>query len=157
MPIAPPMFAADLSVLRDPAEILIRATDFARKYGDASEVQDISLPRTLEGRCAPKCTGVITLPVAPPLEETARRMINAPEEFIPGGGPLDPRTHYDVRTAGLRCLRHFKSDANIALLKRLLDDPTEDPRTVYPPLRSPIRFRAHYQLKAWGVDVPKPE
>jgi hypothetical protein len=62
-----------------------------------------------------------------------------------------------VRRIGVEALAHFKSDANIALLERHLDDPFlenrwDDDLNVYS-----VRKLAFKALQKWGVKVAEPQ
>jgi hypothetical protein len=60
----------------------------------------------------------------------------------------------DYRAEGVRVLRPFKSDANVALLKELLQDPqsVSDGKLK----KYPVRQAAYDVLREWKVDVPRP-
>jgi hypothetical protein len=67
-----------------------------------------------------------------------------------------------MRAEGARALRYFKSDENIASLRKLLADPGCAYR--YPDPKNDniqeriyvVRYQAYQTLKAWGVEVEKP-
>lgn len=60
----------------------------------------------------------------------------------------------DFRVEGANALKHFKSDDNIQLLKRLLEDPGS--RSSGKAKTYPVRQAAFAVLKEWGVQVKPP-
>ena len=90
-------------------------------------------------------------------------MINSPVVASPEAdrhGMEDWRRN-NRRVTGIKELRHFKSAANIEMLKPLLDDPgfqvSQIYRLVWEPKRHYIFRRAAYEvLRDWGVTVSEP-
>ena len=65
----------------------------------------------------------LIVPVEPTLEERAKRLMAAPQEFMPKGENPNPDALRMLRFGGVDSLRYFKSDANAELLRSLLDEP----------------------------------
>jgi hypothetical protein len=162
--VAPPLFSMDFAVLKDPAEILARARAFAGRSPKPSAIHRVTVPRVVAQRCsASGDANFVLVPVEASLEQTAKRLINSPEDYVPKGDKLDGHSRNDLRLGGVNALRHFKSEANAALLRGLLKDPTEVLKTVEtgtgerPTVKEyPIRAKAYEILSTWGVRVPQP-
>jgi hypothetical protein len=143
----PPMYAMDFTLLKDEEAVLAHA----RKYAEAST-------RILESdtiRFGPPWND-LKVPVEPALEPLAKRLIATPQDFLPKGQKLTPRERYQFRYSGVRLLRHFKSDANIALVKLLLDDPPEKFESSLV-AQYPVRVKAFEVLLHWNVDAALPK
>ena len=91
----------------------------------------------------------LSVPVNSPLEARAREWTRSPDK--------------DYRKVGAATLGHFHSDANVAILKRLLDDPgvtiftSQNTRGVERTEHvHEVREEAYSILKAWGYEVPGP-
>jgi hypothetical protein len=161
--IAPPFFAMDFTVLKDGKEILARARAYAKK-STKRPIHRIPIPRVVADRCSPSGdVNSLCVPVEPALEQIAKRLIASPQDFVPKNDELDTRSRSELRVGGVDALRHFKSANSIALLRSLLDDPTEvvhksdaDARPVTTVKRYPVRAKAFEILTSWGVTVPRP-
>jgi hypothetical protein len=162
--IAPPFFAMDFAVLKDGKEILARARAYAKKSTKRLPIHQITIPRVVADRCSPSGDfNSLCVPVEAALEQTAKRLIASPQDFVPKKDKLDARARGELRLGGVDALRHFKSAENTALLRSLLEDPTE---VVQPSeagagtnttvKRYPIRAKAYEILTGWGVNVPRP-
>ncbi len=151
-----PMFAMDLTVLKDEQEILAQARAFARTSRKVLPRHAIMLPPVVSRQCGSGGPwNTLLVPVEPGLEERAKRLIASPQDFVPKGEKLDPLGRCQLRFGGVDSLRYFKSDANAALLRSLLDDPLEDFQSGL--LRQyPVRTKAYEILLHWNVDVPTP-
>jgi hypothetical protein len=155
----PPLFSMDLAVLREADDILKHARLYARTCTKVLPTHTITLPRGVAQRCTP--SGDANFLIAPrdaSLERLAKRLISSPEGFVPQGEQFDSLLRYQLRIGGVAALGHFQSDGNAALLRALLDDPTEvfqksGSGTVK---RYPIRAAAYGILQTWGVRVPMP-
>jgi hypothetical protein len=143
----PPMYAMDFTVLHDEKAILARARPYARTSTRILPTDAI--------RFGPPWHDLI-VPVEPALEPMARRLIAAPQTFVPMGEKLNARDRYQFRFGGVKLLRHFKSEANIALLKSLLADPLENFEPSFVPPH-PVRVKAFEVLLHWGLDAPLPK
>jgi hypothetical protein len=162
--IAPLMFSTDFAVLKGPAEILACARPYAKKSTRTLPIHTIPIPRVVADRCSPSGdANFLLLPVEASLEQTAKRLIASPQNFVPKETKLDSLSRDQLRVGGVSALRHFKSDANTALLRSLLDDPTEVLQTFDSGARKgttvkqyPIRSKAYEILSDWGVPVPMP-
>jgi hypothetical protein len=162
--IAPPVFSADFTVLKDGKEILARARAYAKQSTKPLPIHRIPIPRAVADRCSPSGDfNVLCVPVEPALERTAKRLIASPQDFLPKKDERDSRARSELGVGGVDALRHFKSAENTALLRSLLDDPTETLQTAEAGApkgrtvkRYPLRAKAYEILTDWGVDVPRP-
>ena len=98
------------------------------------------------------------LPVDERMETLCRHMIHRPEElwtippanYNPGWPVPDAEKVELVREHGVRCLRSFRSDANIAILKAIATERRDWPsRRVIP--RFDAARVASETLRLWGV------
>jgi hypothetical protein len=150
----PPYFSRDFRLLEDDAAVLACARAHARAMPQVQPIHSIRIPASVSrgsGRL-----DYLMVPVEPTLEQRAKRLIAAPQEFIPKGKELDAETRYLLRVGGVYSLRYFKSDANAELLRSLLDDPLEDFRSSYV-RQKPVRVKAYEVLLHWGVETPVPK
>jgi len=162
--IAPRLFAMDFTVLKDAKEILARARAYAKKSTKALPTHKITIPRVVADRCSPSGdVNFLYVPVEASLEQTAKRLIASPQDFVSKKDKLDSRARYELRVGGVDALRYFKSAANTTLLRSLLDDPAEVVLTFDSGARKgttlkryPLRAKAYEILTDWGVDVPMP-
>jgi hypothetical protein len=163
---APPVFGMDFTVLSTPAVILARARAFAKRCNRTAALHTFTIPSAVAKQCG--STGdanFLVVPVLPSLERIARRMVTAPQGFVPGEerSRLDSLTRSQLRLGGVDALRYFRSPTNVRFLKALLSDET----VVYQTLNSgeqngvtvkqyPLRSRAYEILTGWGIDVTRP-
>jgi len=130
---APPLFAMDFSVLRDPATILSRARAFAGHKQNGEEVQQFIVSRRIAERCSPSGdANSVGLPVTPALESVARTLIAHPERSLSKDEAVarKPEVLEELRLLGIGALRHFPSAANAKLLKTEAQKaPTDAERT----------------------------
>lgn len=160
----PPVFSMDFTVLHEEKAILARARQFAKKQPGPLRIHSITIPHEVAAQCSPPCDGnALVVPVDASLEETARRLIASPQEFLPGNAPLDSLAGFQLRLGGVEALQYFKSNENAALLRSLLDDSTAVYRTFDAGSREsmtvkeyPIRAKAYGILRQWNVDAPRP-
>ncbi|MEX0712711.1 MAG: hypothetical protein WD278_10200 [Pirellulales bacterium] len=176
----PPILTMDLYALEAADEILEAARKAAGQRGKRNPVRShaIWLPRSIAQRSG--SSGDINHLVVPAdhrLEALARRLIETPNGFLRPEPAVRPELYNDpgrrsawfhansnlLRAEGVKALRQFKSDRNIALLLPLLDDPAWSYRTIQREDRPPVRHREYYlrkeaysTLRQWGVDVKKP-
>lgn len=152
---ATPLFSRDLSVLKEPNEILDRARLFMQDAPHATRIHSILIPHALAARCSPPCdANTLVLPVEPSLEKLARKMVHSPREILPGLKALDPLTRWQLREGGVELLRNFESTENIQLLQSLLTDDTAVMQTSGdkdPGIRKyPLREKAAEILRSWN-------
>lgn len=146
VPVAPPLEALAKRLIGTPG-------DFVTAQENKNDLQVLSMLRE-DGMKALghfKTAGNIAL-----VEQTARRLITTPRDFIPADAAPDAEAISGLRTHGIGDLRDYKSAENIKLLKSLLSDPevthpggTRDKYYL-------VRARAYDILKEWGVDVREP-
>lgn len=161
----PPMFASDLSILTTNQQIEQRI----KQYGPVSQRQyrsgqprstSVYVPRTLL-RGIIKSSGTddeVYLPIDSDLSRTARRLIEAPAEFVSPKDANAPWTLNALRSAGINLLGDLKSEASIQLLKNCLDP------SILPFASGGggseeivrVRVQAYQQLLDWQVNPPKP-
>ncbi len=91
----------------------------------------------------------LTVPIDSRLEARARGWVRSPDK--------------DLRQLGAANLVYFHTDANVAILRDLLDDPgtsdvqsLDDRRVERVERVHVVREEAHSILRAWGYDVPRP-
>ena len=143
----PPMYAMDFTVLKDERAILARARQYAKSSTSILKTDTIRFGYPWND---------LIVPVEPALEPLAKRLIASPQDFVPKDQELTPRERYQFRFCGIRLLRHFKSDANLVLLKSLLADPLENFQSSLV-RQHPVRVKAFEVLLQWGVDAPLPK
>jgi len=144
------VFKADLTLLRKPDAVIQAAREAARRTPPGVKrihTFGLKVPREL-------CAGtqweqyyhtsghlVLSVPVDKHLEKRAQDYLRS-ESYL-------------KRAEGVRALRHFKSDENIARVRPLLDDPgryhAQGVETIYV-----VRREAYETLKSWEIDVKKP-
>jgi hypothetical protein len=144
------VFKADLTLLRNPDDVIRAAKEAARRMPVGVKrihTFKLKVPREL-------CAGtqweeyyhtsghlVLSVPVDKQLEKRAQDYLRS--------------ENYLTRAEGVRALRHFKSDENIARVRPLLDDPgryhAQGVEAIYV-----VRHEAYETLKAWEIDVKKP-
>ncbi|MGH7173417.1 MAG: hypothetical protein ACRELF_05275 [Gemmataceae bacterium] len=143
-----PVFSMDFRVL-DKSNKIVEAVkvEAARRYKGQARLIWISMPRDVAARSGRSGdANELGVPVNARLEELGRVWVGSKEDWL--------------RQAGVLALAPFKSEANVARLKRLLDDKAQwvehkedaDPgeRVYY------IREAAYKTLQKWKVAVPKP-
>jgi hypothetical protein len=143
-----PVFSMDFRVL-DKSNKIVEAVkvEAARRYKGRARLIWITMPRDVAARSGRSGdANQLGVPVNARLEELGRVWVRAKEDWL--------------RQAGVLALAPFQSEANAALLKRLLDDKARcvehrgdaDPgeRVYY------IREAAYKTLQAWKISVPKP-
>ncbi|HTU19543.1 MAG TPA: hypothetical protein VMG10_15895 [Gemmataceae bacterium] len=143
-----PVFAMDFRVLKKPEKIVDAVkVEAARRYKGPARLIWLPMPREVAARSGSSGdANTLGVPVNSRLEVLGRVWVRAKEDWL--------------RQVGVQALAQFKSEANAALLKRLLDDKSQwvehkedaDPgeRVYY------IREAAYKTLQAWKVAVPKP-
>jgi len=130
---APPLFAMDFSVLRDPTTILSRARAFAARKQNGEQVQQFMISHGIAERCSPSGdANSVVVPVNPALEAVARTLIAHPERSLSKEeeAARNPALLEELRLLGIGALRHFPSASNAKLLKTEAQKaPTETERT----------------------------
>jgi hypothetical protein len=144
-----PHFSRDFRLLKDHAEVLACARAHARTTPDVQETHSIHIPAAIARANGP--LNYLIVPVEPTLERRAKRLIAAPQEFMPKGDKPDPSDLRMLRFGGVDSLWYFKSDANAGLLRSLLDEPPEQSDA------RPICVRAYEVLLHWGVETRLPK
>jgi hypothetical protein len=148
----------DMKLLRNPADVIRVAKETVRRMPtNVRRIQTFQLVVPQEIVCgtklalAPEKPGElrVTVPADERLEKRALDEIRSPDERR--------------REEGVRALRYFKSEENIARMKSLLNDTSfgylSDPASHnrgHETHRYDIRRAAYEALKCWGVDVPTP-
>ncbi len=161
---------ADLTWHREPAEILGRLREVARRPLEQKDERGTRSSRSLDGHRGPpvfavhppeslvagasiagNVYSVIHLPVNADLETDARRWAASDSK--------------DLRWMGARAMVYFKSDENAELLRKLLGDEGTWPRGEMLHLIRPlynenpeylVRWEAWHVLDGWGYAVEKP-
>jgi len=172
----PEVLTMDLGALTDPKAVLERTRAAIAATAKAGHVGKHVVRRPLSG-----FGGVhvyLAVPADHRLETAARRWIESPDDFMPktdepGSARVDdssweynawwPMTSNGLRAEGIKALRHFKSDENVAITKGLLDDPASYCHTVEEGEWTAIRRREYFirqeaftTLKQWSVEVGQP-
>ncbi len=105
------------------------------------------------------------------LEKLSRQLVAEPDKFV--NRKIDPKnlkhSHSVIRLEGIKLLARFRSDKNIALVKKYLQDNSWtrrveqiDPQANQPPKSISVKFYdirdvAYRTLVNWGVDVQQPK
>jgi len=161
-------FSLDFRLIRSPRQILAIARRAAKTYAKTATLHSLCYMPDLTHRLFPYNTGgELLVPIGPELERVARRMILSPGSILPSEQEIKGIGHADylaaraadegsVRRMGVQALAHFKSDANIDLLKRQLNDPFvestwDSDYNVYS-----VRKMAFEALRKWDVQVAEP-
>jgi hypothetical protein len=141
-----PVFSMDFSILDEEDKIIeaVKA-EVARRDKAPARLLWIRMPYEVAARSG-KAGGAnqLGVPVNSRLEELGRGWVGSKEAWL--------------REAGVQALTQFKSEANAAILKRLLDDEASwielkdgsEERVYY------IREVAYKTLQDWKVPVPRP-
>jgi hypothetical protein len=122
--------------------------------------QALRLPASAETHTLPYWVSPwssLQVPITKRLEQTARKMIAAPDEFAPPAMAGNVRA--STRTAGVAALAHFRSGDNIRRLKGLLNDRDfilVAGRNGTKVQSYPVRAEAYKALVAWGIKVERP-
>ncbi len=141
-------YSKDFTLLKNDDEVLA----CARAYGKTSQKVQLNHSIQIPSVFSPESTGggnYLIVPVEPTLEERARRLIASPQDFAPKGKILDSRDRDLLRLGGVTSLRYFKSDANAALLQKVLESEGVSQHL--------IRTKAIEVLLHWGVEARLPE
>jgi hypothetical protein len=141
-----PHFSKDFRPLRDNEEVLACAWSYARTTPKVQPTHSIRVPAAIAGP-----SSYLIVPVEPTLEQRAKRLVAAPQDFMPKGENPHPYDLRMLRFGGVDSLRYFKSDANAELLRSLLDEPPEAHEA------KPVWIRAYEILLHWGVEIPLPK
>ncbi|MCX6380027.1 MAG: hypothetical protein NT023_11225 [Armatimonadetes bacterium] len=162
-------FSMDFHLIRSPRQVLEIARRYARTSSKTAMLYSLRYMPDLVHRLFPyNAGGELLVPIGPQLEKVARRMILKPGSILPSEREVKGISHAaylaikatdegSVRRMGVEALGHFKSDANIALLKRQLDHPFLESNwdnniNVYS-----VRLLAFKNLLKWGVQVTEPQ
>ena len=155
----PPIFTMDLNVREKPKDILEAARGAVAEGGKRGQVQGhgIDLPRGVMQRSGRSGdANSLCVPIDRRLEGLARRLIGSSGDFLPEA----ERTYADqLRLEGVRALRHFSSEKNVALLKTLLEDPAWSIHVSPAGTREKVydlREAAYETLRSWGILLAEP-
>jgi hypothetical protein len=141
-----PVFSMDFQVLDDEDKILeaVKAEAARQQKGEVSAIR-LSMPRKVAARSGRSGdVNVLYVPVNDRLEQLALDWVRSKEDWL--------------RQAGVRALGPFKSEANAAVLRGMMDDPAwwvEEKdnlkeRVYY------IREAAYKTLREWELPVTRP-
>jgi hypothetical protein len=167
----PGYLTAELRVLRNPDEILAAVRN-AAAYRPTKKSEcyisvigppgcEVGVPYQMLLWPSDGYVQYVQMPVDERMETLCRRMIQRPDELwmMPAGNSSrtyevpDPERSALAREQGVRCLRSFRSEANIALLRTVAK---EGPAPSTPYYRGP-RFDpaagAAETLRLWGIAV----
>jgi hypothetical protein len=144
-----PHFSKDFRLLKDNQEVLACARAYAKTTPKAQPTHSIQIPPAIARENGP--WNYLIVPVEPTLEQRAKRLIAAPQEFLPKGEDPHPYDLRMLRFGGVDSLRYFKSNTNAELLRSLLDEPLEADEA------KPVSVRAYEILLHWGVETPLPK
>ncbi len=160
------VYDQNLIILTQPADILNRARAFARNPPATTNTHKFYLPEPSSiDHYFFNC--YLTVPVDPLLENTARHLIAAPDDFIAAktNAARVPQWRCDLRAEGVGALQYFKSPRNLRLLKSLLTAPdcdmNKDWSAQYQSRNAihknyVVRRRAFEVLQGWDIPVPRP-
>lgn len=156
------LFSMDFAVLKTKDEILRLARGFARKYPQGiQETVLVHVDQDVAARGGPPAdaNGVL-VPVVPELEQLARNLIIDPYGALrsaPRPNELANLHAAWYRKQGLELIRPFKSERNIAIVKKYLDDPAVRGEYRADGTSRPeywVRDAALQTLKEWSVNAP---
>lgn len=162
-------FSMEFRLIRSPRQILNIARRYAKTATQAPKLHSLRYMPDLVHRLFPyNAGGELIVPVGQELERVARRMILSPGSILPMEREIKGIAHADylaskatdegsLRRIGVEALAHFKSDANIELLKRCLGDPFLESRWNYDTNVYSVRKLAFNALLKWGVKVTEPQ
>lgn len=165
---APPIFGIDLRLLETRDEILKATREAVAKGGNGKPIRPhrVYLPGSIAQRTGRRGdANILVVPIDERLESLAMHLIRSPAQFLPDGdtshhdalrqkGGANEATKYLLRQEGVKALKYFKSDGNIAVLKSLLADSSSgirDGEEVYG-----VREVAYQTLRSWDCDIDKP-
>lgn len=166
-----PSLTRDLKVLKTEEEVLARAREYAKltanvKSDSRHATVFLQLPNlALLGYPVDGQLGWTELPIDSALEDLAHRMIDSPQSFIPEKNPYPNdwpywekhKSHacYKLKVAGIRCLKHFNTKSNVAILQNLMD---EDPAKLGLGANfKSIRHHAFEVLLGWNINLDRPD
>lgn len=154
----PPMFARDLSILKDRESIVQRI----REYSSISQMEhrtrkpsvvSVRIPSAILGEIEGGDFNELKLPIDSILPETARRLIESPNSFV-SEAKSDSHTLDMLCLAGIDLLGEMNTDESVQLLKDCLDE------KVLPFKHSSrdhlIRTKAFERLLDWHVEITQP-
>lgn len=144
-----PHYSKDFRLLKDNEEVLACARAYAKTSSKVQPTHRIHIPPGFARPSGP--WDYLIVPVEPTLEQRAKRLIAAPQEFMPKGENPHPDALRMLHFGGVDSLRYFRSDANAELLRSLLDEPPKANEA------KPVCVRAYEILLHWGVETPLPK
>jgi hypothetical protein len=126
--------------------------DPVRSYG-------VALPQEIAKRTGfSRYQNVLLAPIDVRLEHFARRLVLSPGEFL---GKDDPYHRQVLRLEGVKALRLFQSERNLAIVRVWLDDPSstqpfkDDRKTLVPAIPRSQKTEQKVSLPATLADVPE--
>jgi hypothetical protein len=150
------VLTADLKLLRNPEDVIRAAKDALRRMpANMKRIHTFELfvpPEIIAGTKLQKRVVEFLELVVPVDERLEKRALNdiASKDYV-------------LREQGVRALRYFKSDENIARVRKLLGDPgwgylehPQDNHGIEVRLYG-VREEAYRTLKTWGVEVKQPK
>lgn len=168
----PPIFTVDLRLLKEPEDVLkaARAAVAEEGKGGRPDRSSLNLPRDIMQTTGRSGDGNgLLVPVDHRLEKAARHWIASPEDVPMRLGVVKTKAEADrfhsglLRLEGIRALRNFKSDENIAILKGLLNSPDAWTHTIEEQGSAVatekvyfLRQEAYETLRDWGIKVKEP-
>ena len=170
-PILAPALTRELTILNTEVEILQRVRDYAKINQDEKVPASpatiiVRLPRIALLDYPARGDGdKVELPIDTSLEKLALQLINSPESFYPAENPFPndwpywektkSAARFKIQVAGIHCLKHFKSDSNTAILKKLL---LEDPAVLgIGSGFKTVRHEALEVLLGWAIELDRPD
>ena len=142
------VFTAGFKILRDSDAVIRKAKEIIRRTpANVRELHTVRLmiPPELLAKSTHGPFGQLVVPVDDELEKQAIRFLKSQS--------------YSRRSEAAKVLRYFKSDANIARLRPLLEDSEFSQRQTGNRNRAKyhgVRDAAYQTLNAWGIEVERP-
>ena len=158
--IQPPKFSRDLKVLSSEKEIL----DRIRHYGPISQmihdpnrlsVATIRIPASILGPIKGGGFNQLSIPIDSKMPDTARRLLESPDQFAPSDVTLDRHAYDTLYLAGIDLLGSQKNEANIKALVGCLSKKVQPLKHSLSPLT--IRTKACEKLLGWRFRPPTPD
>ena len=147
-----PVYASDLTVLKDRKDVLDRAQTYASTSRKQLPEHAFRLPPALANGYQ---WSSLAVPIDAALEERARKWIASPQDFGAKDAKLSPLEVRQLRYAGVTSLRYFKSEANAEILRAIVKEPLNNFMVDFEGPYS-IQKSAYQTLLRWDVDVVQP-
>lgn len=163
----------DFDLLEKPEEIIQAAKRIAaaQHAGTHPPLHSVSVPRMVAQRTGTSGDGnAFVVPGDARLETLGQLLLRSPEKALPDEENQPDLTEDErerrrnwreyminlLREEGIKALREFKSDQNIALLKPYLDHPAQAGQYGLEEKHYYLRAEAYEVLQAWRIPVGKP-